>query len=123
MKFSVMIPQNYNDGSEVSGTVLEGLYRLFWSKFGGCTIDAASDGYWWGEAKHAAMKLYVDKVRRLTVYVESNSRANLDYARLITRKVGVVLNQECMYFEHDADWAVAVEMLKIDKNESFNAII
>ena len=121
MKFSVMIPQNYNDGRPVGRVHSEGIYRLFWSKFGGCTVDPVSDGYWFDEEEQ---KLYVDKMRRLTVVVDVNSQANLDYARLIVRKVGVLLGQKCMYFEHDSDLIrpSVVEIIDIDPEEDFNTI-
>jgi len=119
MKFATMIPQNYNDGNPVSHIRAEAIYRLFWNKFGGCTVDAVADGYWYGESDRMEMKLYKDKVRRLTVVTEKNSQANLDYARLLVRRAGQILRQKCMYFEHDFDLAVAVEFLDINQTKDY----
>jgi hypothetical protein len=118
-----MIPINYNDGKTVHPMEFEGLVRLLWNKFGGCTVDAVADGYW----KDSEGKLYTDKVRRVTVVVANNSKANLDYARLLVRKIGVRLSQEVMYFEHDATGrggygSVEVEFLEIDQDEDFTAL-
>lgn len=118
MKFSTMIPVNYNDGTAVAYWELESVFRLFWDKFGGCTVDATADGYW----KDNTGKLFTDRVRRLTVVVENNSQANLDYARFLVRRVGCQLGQKSMYFEHDVCGANIVEFLDIDPEEDFTAI-
>lgn len=118
MKFSTMIPVNHNDGSPVCPIEFEGLIRLFWYAFGGCTVDAVADGYW----KDATGRLFTDKVRRLTVVVENNSQANLDYARFLVRRAGVQLGQKSMYFERDVCGANIVEFIDIDPGEDFAAI-
>ena len=122
MIFKTMIPVNYNDGSPVETVTLESCLRPFWSKFGGCTIDAEGTGYWQDDNG----KLYIDKVRRATVCVSSNSEANLNYARMMTRKIGVLLKQKVMYFEHDAyagcGFASIVEFLDVDAEEDFNSL-
>jgi hypothetical protein len=114
MKFATMIPQNLNDGSPVHSIKLEAFYRLFWSEYGGCTVDAVADGYWYNEGK-----LYKDKVRRVTVVTQSNSAATLDYARLLVRRIGKILGQESMYFEHDANGVMQVEFLTIDPEKAY----
>jgi hypothetical protein len=117
MIFKTMIPVNYNDGSPVGAMALEGIYRHAWAKFGGCTVDAVADGYWHDDDG----KLYCDKVRRATVYVENNSEANLNYARMMVRKIGVLLKQNVMYFEHDYCGDVEVEFLTVDPAEDFHS--
>lgn len=109
MKFSVMIPVKRNDGSAVPEVEQEDIFRMFWSRFGGCTVDAVADGYWQDDSG----KLYIDKVRRVTVSSSGNSREGLKLARRIIRKVGSVLGQKVMYFEHDADGHTEVEFLAI----------
>jgi hypothetical protein len=118
MKFIAMIPMNHSNGHPVHPIEFEGIVRLLWNKFGGCTVDAVADGYW----KDSSGKLYTDKVRRVTVVVDSNSKANLDYARLLVRRIGVRLYQESMYFEHDAEGYTIVEFLEIDQDEDFTAL-
>ena len=122
MKFSTMIPQNFNDGKPIGHVTLEGVYRLLWKQYGGCTVDAVSDGYWWGPDEDGEEKLFVDKVRRATVYTPPNSIAHLDYAKMIVRKIGKLLKQEVMYFEHDASGSVVVKFLKIDPNKDYGSI-
>lgn len=120
MKFSTMIPMNYNDGTPVHIATEQGVYRLLWSKFGGCTVDAIADGYWQDDDG----KLFKDKVRRVTV-VCRNTEANLNYARLLVRRIGVLLRQKAMYFEHDAFHDATkgdVEFLTIDPDEDFTAL-
>ena len=119
MKFATMIPQFFNDGEPVGHVTLEGVYRIFWNQYGGCTVDAVADGYWHDKKED---KLYVDKVRRLTVVTKSNAEHHLVYARLLVRRVGVRLKQKVMYFEHDATGINVVEFLDIDPKENFNPI-
>lgn len=109
MLFSVMIPVKRNDGSIVAASELENIFHMFWSRFGGCTVDAVADGYWQDDDG----KVYIDKVRRVTVSSSGNSREGLKLARKIIRKVGSVLGQKVMYFEHDAYGYTEVEFLAI----------
>ena len=116
MKFSTMIPQHDNNGQWFDRHKLDGVYRIFWLRYGGCTVDAVADGFWKGDDG----KLYVDKVRRLTVATDNNSKANLDYARLLVRRVGVFLGQKSMFFEHDYYLGRAtVEFHDIDPDEDY----
>jgi hypothetical protein len=109
MKFSVMIPQHDNNGQPFDQMKLGGIYSIFWLRFGGCTVDAVADGYWQGDDG----KLYVDKMRRVTVVVQEPAARRILEIRKVVREVGSMLGQKVMYFEHDANGKVEVEFLSV----------
>ncbi len=116
MKFSTMIPVRYNDGFSVDKTTLDSIYKMFYMRFGGCTVDAVADGFWFDPTKQ---KLFVDKVRRVTIAVARGSNYSVEEIRKLLRQVGVLLKQECVYFEHNASGQTEIEFLTIDPKEDF----
>ena len=110
MIFSTMIPVKRNDNSIVTEGEQEDIFRIFWQRFGGGTVDAVADGYW---IDPVTGKLFIDKVRRLTIAVPEPKKWRLLEIRRMVRNVGQFLGQKVMYFEHDAGGKIEVEFLNI----------
>ncbi len=103
MKFTTLIPLQYNDGTPVSESELQNIQSEFWTKYGGATVEGVVQGYWLDDGI-----LYQDECLKIVVSCD-NERLEEVQQHLI--QLGKRLKQEAMYFE--VQYLDGVRILKI----------
>ena len=92
MKFTTLVPVNFNDGTKVPQSQIDAILARFWVLFGGCTVEGPVVGHWVNDnGTH-----FQDDCLKVWV-VADNSR--LEDAETLVRQIGAQLHQEAMYFE------------------------
>ncbi len=92
MKFTTMIPKQFNDGESVPQTLLRDILSRFWVAFGGLTVEGEVEGYWMNEEE----TLFVDPC--LKVFSVCDDDQYKEAVELVMQ-IGRELEQEAMYFE------------------------
>lgn len=105
MKFTTLIPLQFNDGRTVPEEDIERLIDGVAATFGGCSDEGITKGQW---IDPADSQLYRDESRRITVVCDNSLLWEAQQA-VIT--IGQELQQRVMYFEvRDYD---GVQLLEI----------
>ena len=93
MKFTTLIPLQFNDGKEVPPKQITQIIDELAFQFRGCSDEGVTKGQWLDPQDS---RLYRDESQRISV-VCSNDR--LEEAKLAVIKIGMELGQRAMYFE------------------------
>lgn len=105
MKFTTLIPMQFNDGREVPDEHLQRIIDGLAVQFGGCSDEGITKGQWIDPADSA---LYRDQCKRVSVVCDNSL---LDDAREAVIQIGKELGQRAMYFEvRDYDGVQILEM-------------
>lgn len=93
MKFTTLIPLQFNDGTEVPEARLEQIVNDLAQQFGGCSDEGVTKGQW---VDPKDSQLYRDESRRVSVVCDSSL---LWDAQETVITIGRELGQRAMYFE------------------------
>ena len=104
MKFTTLIPVRRNDGSKVSRRDITAIFQRFYVRFGACTVEGPTQGYWMDGGT-----LYQDECHKLIVACDEGDLAD---AEQLVRDIGRQLGQLAMYFEIDR--TSDIRILRID---------
>lgn len=88
----MLVPVNYNDGTQIPATVLSDVLGKIYEEFDGSSVVGTVDGTYRGKAGE---KLE-DTLLQVWVVVREDK---LDELRDMVRRFAVLLQQESMYFE------------------------
>ena len=91
MKFTTLIPKNFNDGSPVPNSLLERLIEQLYLRAGGVSLEREVRGVWTDQGIR-----YKDVSEKVTVVCE---RDGLGRLLNTVRRIGRRLKQQAMYVE------------------------
>lgn len=94
----LQLPLVYNDGRKVARSLVESVMSELDQRFNGCTLLGRCVGYWRGQQEPSV---------RIEVAVAADRVPEL---KSFVRRVGELLGQECIYFDHRPP---SVELLPI----------
>jgi hypothetical protein len=112
MKFTKLIPLQYNDGRPVPAEKMDRIIDELVRRFEGCSDEGITKGQW---LDPAGARVYRDESWRISIVCD-NSR--LMEAREAVMKIGRELRQLAMYFEvRDYDGVYFLEIRKPRKGK------
>jgi hypothetical protein len=92
MKFTMLIPTTWNDGSAIDPALLGRLIDKLWRPFGGMTEEGFVTGHWVDDDGAE----FLDVCVKISIECE---RSRLHEAVRLVRRLGRRLRQRAMYFE------------------------